>query len=111
MHKVCWSKTNESFPKARGRTGGLGGGIGGGAGGGGGGGLGGGIGKDRKHLQLYIPLFLAMNAIGWMGLAMKAVSILTFKALIVSKLAFVIILSIIIKKFMDTATERYITII
>lgn len=48
-----------------------------------------------------------MNAIGWMGLAMKAVSILTFKALIVSKLAFVIILSIIVKKFMDTATERY----
>lgn len=84
----------------RGRTGGLGGGAGGG-------GLGGGIGKDRKHLQIYIPLFLAMNAIGWMGLAMKAVSILTFKALIVSKLAFVIILSIIVKKFMDNATERY----
>lgn len=90
----------------RGRTDGLVGGIGGGIGGGGGGGLGGGIGKDRKHLQIYIPLFLAMNAIGWMGLAMKAVSILTFKALIVSKLAFVIILSIIIKKFMDTAAER-----
>lgn len=84
----------------RGRTGGFGGGVGGG-------GLGGGIGKDKKHMQLYIPLFLAMNAIGWMGLAMKAVSLLTFKALVVSKLAFVIILSIIVKKFMDTATERY----
>ena len=49
-----------------------------------------------------------MNAIGWMGLAMKAVSLLTFKALVVSKLAFVIILSIIVKKFMDNATERYV---
>ncbi|KAJ6637626.1 hypothetical protein Bhyg_10357 [Pseudolycoriella hygida] len=91
-------KTNEG----RGRTGGLGGGVGGG------GGIGGGIAKDKKHLQLYIPMFLAMNAIGWMGLAMKAVSILTFKALIVSKLAFVIILSIIVKKFMDNAAERMI---
>lgn len=89
------------FHKGRGRDG-LGEGIGGH-------GIGGGIGdhKDRKHLQLYIPMFLAMNAIGWMGLAMKAVSLLTFKALVVSKLAFVIILSIIVKKFMDSATERY----
>lgn len=69
----------------------------------------GGIGKnnkDKKHFQMFIPMFLAMNAVGWMLLAMKAVALLTIKALFVSKLAFVVAASVIVKKLMDTATEK-----
>lgn len=56
-------------------------------------------------------MFLAMNAVGWMLLAMKAVALLTIKAVFVSKLAFVVAASIIVKKLMDTATEKYNNII
>lgn len=72
-----------------------------------GGGFGGGLGhKDRKHLQVYIPLFLAFNAIGWMVLAIQTVGVLTLKALLVSKLALIVTTFVIAKRMMDRATER-----
>lgn len=75
---------------------------------GGGGGIGGAIRdrKEKKHLQAYIPMFLAFNAIGWMMLAMKAVTLLTFKAFFVAKLAFLVAAGIVMKKMMDSATEK-----
>lgn len=72
--------------------------------GGGFGGLGGR--RDRKHLQVYIPLFLAFNAVGWMVLAIKTVGVLTMKALLVSKLALIVTTFVIAKRMMDRATER-----
>lgn len=73
-----------------------------------GGGFGGGLvgHKDRKHLQVYIPLFLAFNAVGWMVLAIKTVGVLTLKALLVSKLALIVTSVVIVKRMMDRATER-----
>lgn len=75
--------------------------------------MGGGIGghKDRKQLQMYIPMFLAFNAVGWMMLAMKAVAILTVKALLVSKLAFIVAATVVVKKMMDSATEKFVFLI
>lgn len=55
---------------------------------------------------MYIPMFLAFNAVGWMMLAMKAVGVLTLKALLVSKLAFIVAASVVAKKMMDSATEK-----
>lgn len=87
--------------------GGHGGGIGGGHGGGHGGGLGGHGGhKDHKHMQMFIPTFLMFNAVGWMLLAMKAVAVLTFKALVVSKVAFIVAAGIIMKKMMENSQEK-----
>lgn len=75
--------------------------------------MGGGIGghKDRKQMQMYIPMFLAFNAVGWMMLAMKAVAVLTVKALLVSKLAFIVAATVVVKKMMDSATEKFVLLI
>lgn len=51
-------------------------------------------------------MFLAMNAVGWMTLAIKAVAVLTAKAFLVSKIAFVVAASVVLKKLMDSATEK-----
>lgn len=56
---------------------------------------------------MFIPMFLAFNAVGWMMLAMKTVAVLTIKAFLVSKLAFIVASSVVVKKLMDTATEKY----
>lgn len=80
--------------------------LGGGIGGGGGGGAGG-LRKSKKYLQSFIPLFLAANAVGWLMLAVKAVAVLTVKALLVSKLAILVAGTIVFKKLMDSATEKY----
>lgn len=76
--------------------------------GGGGGGGGGGVGtrKSKKYLQTFIPLFLAFNAVGWLLLAVKAVAVLTLKALLVSKLALIVAGTTVFKKLMDSATEK-----
>lgn len=55
---------------------------------------------------MYIPMFLAFNAVGWMMLALKAVGVLTLKALLVSKLAFIVATTVVLKKMMDSATEK-----
>lgn len=57
-------------------------------------------------MQMYIPMFLAVNTVGWMMLAMAAVKVLTIKALIISKIAFVISAILTIKKLFETATEK-----
>lgn len=41
-----------------------------------------------------------------MMLAMKAVAVLTIKAFFVSKIAFIVAASIVVKKLMDSATEK-----
>lgn len=51
-------------------------------------------------------MFLAMNAVGWMLLAVKAVAALTVKAFFVSKLALLVAGTIVFKKLMDSATEK-----
>ncbi|XP_055850372.1 uncharacterized protein LOC129914947 [Episyrphus balteatus] len=81
--------------------------------GGGGGGLG--IGnrirnrhghKDKKQFQMLIPMYLAATTFGWTMLAVKAVGMLTLKALAISKLAFIVAAMVIIKKLMDNASEK-----
>lgn len=67
---------------------------------------GGGRGKNKKYIQTFIPLFLAFNAVGWLLLAAKAVAVLTVKALFVSKIALVVAAISVIKKLMDSATEK-----
>ncbi|XP_055382988.1 uncharacterized protein LOC129613090 [Condylostylus longicornis] len=62
--------------------------------------------KEKKHLQVFIPMYLAANTFGWTLLAVKAVGVLTIKALIVSKLAFLIATGIIVKKMMDSAQQK-----
>lgn len=57
-------------------------------------------------MQMYIPMFLAVNAVGWMLLAMAAVKVLTIKALVLSKLAFVLAAVLTIKKLFETASEK-----
>ncbi|XP_055904772.1 uncharacterized protein LOC129940451 [Eupeodes corollae] len=80
------------------------------------GGLGGGMGgnrirnrhghKDKKQFQMFIPIYLAATTFGWTMLAVKAVGILTLKALAISKLAFIVAAMVIIKKLMDNASEK-----
>ena len=62
--------------------------------------------KIKKHLQLYIPTFLAFNAVGWMLMAAMGVTVLTFKAFLVSKIAFVLASVMTIKKMFDSATAK-----
>lgn len=61
--------------------------------------------KDKKQLQLYIPMYLAASTFGWTLLAVKAVGVLTLKALLVSKIAFVVTVMMIVKKLMDTSAK------
>ncbi|KAM8705247.1 hypothetical protein ACLKA7_009672 [Drosophila subpalustris] len=107
-----------------GRLQGNGGGLLGGGGGGGGGGLLGGGGdsggggggllggrrrqqhQDKKQFQMYIPMYLAATTFGWTMVAAKAVGLLTLKALILSKIAFVTAAIVLIKKLMDNASEK-----
>ncbi|XP_030371253.1 uncharacterized protein LOC115625644 isoform X2 [Scaptodrosophila lebanonensis] len=98
-----------------GGLGGLGGDSGGGGGllgGGGGGGIGGGGGgrrrhqQDKKQFQMYIPMYLAATTFGWTMVAAKAVGLLTLKALLISKIAFVVAAIVLIKKLMDNASEK-----
>lgn len=72
------------------------------------GGLGGvgGVRRGKKYLQTFVPLFLAFNAVGWMLLAVKAVAVLTVKALVVSKFALLVAGVIVFKRLMDSATEK-----
>lgn len=95
----------------RSRNGDGGGGSGGGhggLGGGGGGGLGGNRRRrhDRKYFQMMIPGFLAVNAGAWMILALGIVKLLTFKALIISKVALIISVVMTIRKLMERANEK-----
>ncbi|XP_022220818.2 uncharacterized protein LOC111073012 isoform X2 [Drosophila obscura] len=95
---------------------GIGGGGGGGGGllGGGGGDNGGGGGplrrrhqhQDKKQFQMLIPMYLAATTFGWTMVAAKAVGLLTLKALILSKIAFVVAAIVLIKKLMDNASEK-----
>uniref|UniRef100_A0A1A9W5M0 Protein osiris 4 n=1 Tax=Glossina brevipalpis TaxID=37001 RepID=A0A1A9W5M0_9MUSC len=85
----------------------------GGDGGGGGGGGGGGFLKksknkdeDKKEMQMYIPMYLAATTFGWTMLAVKAVSVLTLKALTLSKIAFVVAALVLIKKLMDNTSDK-----
>lgn len=90
--------------------GGGGGGLLGGGGDGGGGGLLGGRRRqqhqDKKQFQMYIPMYLAATTFGWTMVAAKAVGLLTLKALILSKIAFVVAAIVLIKKLMDNASEK-----
>lgn len=61
--------------------------------------------KDKKQLQLYIPMYLAASTFGWTLLAVKAVGVLTLKALLVSKIAFIVTVMMIVKKLMDTQAK------
>ncbi|XP_017130612.1 LOW QUALITY PROTEIN: uncharacterized protein LOC108148213 [Drosophila elegans] len=103
-----------------GLLGGGGGGLGGNGGGGGGGLLGGDNGgggglmggrrrhqhQDKKQFQMFIPMYLAATTFGWTMVAAKAVGLLTLKALILSKIAFVVAAIVLIKKLMDNASEK-----
>lgn len=65
-------------------------------------------GKEKKHLQLFIPTFLAFNAVGWMMLAVKAVALLVVKAIVVSKLALIVTLFFITRKVLSSVNEKYV---
>ncbi|CAD7085274.1 unnamed protein product [Hermetia illucens] len=62
--------------------------------------------KEKKQLQLMIPMFLAANAVGWTLFAVKAVGVLTVKALLMSKLALLVATGIIVKRLMEKASEK-----
>ncbi|XP_068157982.1 uncharacterized protein Osi4 [Drosophila tropicalis] len=117
-------KTSSGTGRLQGSGGGL---LGGGSGGGGGGLLGGGGGglgdsggggggllggrrrhqhQEKKQFQMYIPMYLAATTFGWTMVAAKAVGLLTLKALILSKIAFVVAAIVLIKKLMDNASEK-----
>ncbi|XP_065722460.2 uncharacterized protein Osi4 isoform X2 [Drosophila suzukii] len=93
-----------------GNGGGGGGLLGGGGGDNGGGGLLGGRRRhqqqDKKQFQMFIPMYLAATTFGWTMVAAKAVGLLTLKALILSKIAFVVAAIVLIKKLMDNASEK-----
>ncbi|KRK03995.1 uncharacterized protein LOC6537575 isoform X1 [Drosophila yakuba] len=116
-------KASSSTGRLQGNGGGLlggGGGLGGNGGGGGGllgggdnGGGGGLLGgrrrhqhQDKKQFQMFIPMYLAATTFGWTMVAAKAVGLLTLKALILSKIAFVVAAIVLIKKLMDNASEK-----
>lgn len=61
---------------------------------------------DRKYMQMMIPGFMAVNAGAWMLLAMGIVKMLTFKALIISKLAFIISMVMTVRKLMEHRAEK-----
>ncbi|KAH8242910.1 hypothetical protein KR032_003021 [Drosophila birchii] len=94
----------------------LGGGNGGGNGFIGGGGDNGGGGllgnrrrkqqQDKKQFQMYIPMYLAATTFGWTMVVAKSVGLLTLKALILSKIAFVVAAILLIRRLMDNANER-----
>lgn len=62
--------------------------------------------QDKKQFQMYIPMYLAATTFGWTMVAAKAVGLLTLKALILSKIAFVVAAIVLIKKLMDNASEK-----
>ncbi|XP_023163751.2 uncharacterized protein LOC111594607 isoform X2 [Drosophila hydei] len=111
-------KASSGTGRLQGNGGGGGGLLGGGGGGGllGGGGDSGGGGllggrrrhqhQDKKQFQMYIPMYLAATTFGWTMVAAKAVGLLTLKALILSKIAFVVAAIVLIKKLMDNASEK-----
>lgn len=57
-------------------------------------------------MQMFVPAFLAFNAVGWMMLAVGFVKVLTFKAFLVSKLALIVATVLTVKKMMESATEK-----
>lgn len=66
--------------------------------------------KDKKQFQMYIPMYLAATTFGWTMVAAKAVGLLTLKALVVSKLAFIVAAMVIVKKLMDNASEKWVSL-
>lgn len=63
--------------------------------------------KEKKHMQIYIPMYLAATTFGWTLAAIKAVGVITIKALFVSKLALILAGVLIVKKLMESAAEKY----
>ena len=111
--KFFLARQNDDANGRLGDGGGLLGGGGGGASGGGGGLLGGGgirqrrkEHEDKKQMQMLIPMYLAATTFGWTMVMVKAVGLLTLKALIVSKIAFIVAAMIVIKKVMENASEK-----
>lgn len=55
---------------------------------------------------MFIPMYLAATTFGWSLLAIKAVALLTLKALALSKIAFMIAALMIIKKLVENNSEK-----
>lgn len=62
--------------------------------------------KNRLRTRTMILPFLAMNAIGWLLFAIFAVKVLTIKAFLVAKLAFLLTSVMTMRKFLETAVQR-----
>lgn len=54
--------------------------------------------SGRKRMQMFVPAFMVVSQIGWYMLALKLVTTLAVKALLVAKLAFFVAAIITIKK-------------
>lgn len=54
--------------------------------------------SGRKRMQMFVPAFMVASQIGWYMLALKLVTTLAIKALLVAKLAFFVAAIITIKK-------------
>ncbi|XP_017046610.1 uncharacterized protein LOC108091773 isoform X2 [Drosophila ficusphila] len=62
--------------------------------------------QDKKQFQMFIPMYLAATTFGWTMVAAKAVGLLTLKALILSKIAFVVAAIVLIRRLMENATSE-----
>lgn len=62
--------------------------------------------QDKKQFQMYIPMYLAATTFGWTMVIAKTVGLLTLKALILSKIAFVVAAVLLIRRLMDNADQR-----
>ncbi|GAB0087552.1 uncharacterized protein DMENIID0001_018760 [Sergentomyia squamirostris] len=63
-----------------------------------------GHGKRRPLMRMFIPSFLAFNAVGWMMLAVMSVGLLTFKAFALSKIAFLVAAAMTMRRMMGHQT-------
>ncbi|XP_055677141.1 uncharacterized protein LOC129786269 isoform X2 [Lutzomyia longipalpis] len=54
----------------------------------------------HRRMRLFIPSFLAFNAVGWMLLAVTSVALLTFKAFALSKIAFLVAAAMTMRRVM-----------
>lgn len=53
-------------------------------------------------MQMFLPVLLGFKAASTLVVAVAAVALLTFKAFVASKLALIVTISMVVKKFMES---------
>lgn len=65
--------------------------------------------SNKKVLQVLLPMFLGVKAASSMLVAIAAVTLLTFKAFLASKLALLVTGTMAVKKILESFSGRYVT--